>query len=101
MRTGAETVQVKCYFCPFAAQTRCSTAAKTTSKHYLRHHNVCVCALVLHARIVFPFTLVVRDDIYYCTIVYKMYSVDLKNEDKIEKTRGKTRMFVMMYFYLV
>lgn len=100
MRTGAETVQVKCYFCPFAAQTR-STAAKTTSKHYLRHHNVCVCALVLHARIVFPFTLVVRDDIYYCTIVYKMYSVDLKNEDKIEKTRGKTRMFVMMYFYLV
>lgn len=49
----------------------------------------CVCGLVHHVRIVFAFTLVVRDDIYCCTIVYKMYSVDLKNEDKIEKTGEK------------
>lgn len=50
---------------------------------------MCVCVLVHHVRIVFTFTLVVRDDIYYCTIVYKMYSVDLKNQDKIEKTGEK------------
>lgn len=60
----------------------CCTTAKfvhvTTSKGNFRHYEV---------RIVYTFILVVRDD--YCTIVYKMYSVDLKKkEDKNENTKN-------------